>query len=337
MSIRIPKITFRMGNGLIFMSVVFIALSAVNADWPSQQINGSIDSICPGLYCGRTVLQDGNTSDCGACARGSRPNEFSICKPCDGEPSFYDWLYLGFHVIAAMVLHWFFIDFTNKKKDKKLIILHASAAVESLFSCVITVLIVEPIGEWRINSCGVQKLSDWYTMLYNPSPDYIHTIHCTQEIVYPLYTMVMIYYAICLVLMLIVRPVLSWKVANNLGTKSIYAAMYFFPILTVVQAIFGGLLYYAFPHITIVVSVATCALHFAYMDFQKQNTKDLIKEAFTKPRQCVIVFGHWILHAYGIYAITELQNMWLVCFVVVPSFFYIVTVKFTHPDHLNHV
>uniref|UniRef100_A0A3Q2V9H0 Histone H2A n=1 Tax=Haplochromis burtoni TaxID=8153 RepID=A0A3Q2V9H0_HAPBU len=32
-------------------------------------------------------------------------------------------------------------------------------------------------------------------MLYNPSPDYVNTLHCTQEAVYPLYTIVLIYYA----------------------------------------------------------------------------------------------------------------------------------------------
>ena len=52
----------------------------------------------------------------------------------------------------------------------------------------------------------------------------------------------MIFYAFCLVLMMLVRPLLSYKAVNNRGTRSIYAALYFFPILVVAQAILAGLL-----------------------------------------------------------------------------------------------
>lgn len=56
----------------------------------------------------------------------------------------------------------------------------------------------------------------------------------------------LIYYAFCLVLMMLLRPLLVKKIACGLGKsdrfKSIYAALYFFPILTVLQAVGGGLL-----------------------------------------------------------------------------------------------
>lgn len=70
-------------------------------------------SKCPGLYCGRTLLDDNKWSDCSSCPRGFRVNassEFSECFPCNDQPTFYDWLYLGFMVLLALVLHWFFID-----------------------------------------------------------------------------------------------------------------------------------------------------------------------------------------------------------------------------------
>lgn len=63
---------------------------------------------------------------------------------------------------------------------------HITAMLECSVSAVITLLVTEPVGELSIRSCRVQMLSDWYTMLYNPSPDYINTLHCTQEAVYPL-------------------------------------------------------------------------------------------------------------------------------------------------------
>lgn len=46
--------------------------------------------------------------------------------------------------------------------------------------------------------------------------------------------------------MMLLRPLLVKKIACGLGKsdrfKSIYAALYFFPILTVLQAVGGGLL-----------------------------------------------------------------------------------------------
>lgn len=63
---------------------------------------------------------------------------------------------------------------------------HITAMLECGVSAVVTLLVTEPVGMLSIRSCRVQMLSDWYTMLYNPSPDYINTLHCTQEAVYPL-------------------------------------------------------------------------------------------------------------------------------------------------------
>lgn len=123
---------------------------------------------------------------------------------------------------------------------------HITALFECTMAAIITLLVSEPVGVLYIRSCRVLMLSDWYTMLYNPSPDYVTTVHCTHEAVYPLYTIVFIYYAFCLVLMMLLRPLLVKKIACGLGKsdrfKSIYAALYFFPILTVLQAVGGGLL-----------------------------------------------------------------------------------------------
>lgn len=71
-------------------------------------------------------------SDCGACPRGFRANASSICVPCDDEPMLYDWLYLGFMALVALVLHWFCIDMVSNQRNipKKVIALHLSALLE---------------------------------------------------------------------------------------------------------------------------------------------------------------------------------------------------------------
>ena len=70
---------------------------------------------CPGLYCGRTLLESGNWSDCGSCPRGFRTNS-SHCIPCSDSPEFYDWLYLLFIVLCTLVLHWICIDVIRSKE-----------------------------------------------------------------------------------------------------------------------------------------------------------------------------------------------------------------------------
>lgn len=63
---------------------------------------------------------------------------------------------------------------------------HVTALFECSIAAIVTLLVSDPVGSLHIRSCKVKKLSDWYTMLYNPSPDYITTVHCTHEAVYPL-------------------------------------------------------------------------------------------------------------------------------------------------------
>lgn len=100
----------------------------------------------------------------------------------------------------------------------------------------------DPWGTLSLRSCKPKQLSDWYTLLHNPSPNYSETLHCTQEAVYPLYTIVFIFYALATILMLLIRPWLASHCLPKDGKMSIYAALYFFPTLCIFQAVFGGLI-----------------------------------------------------------------------------------------------
>ncbi|CAG9765977.1 unnamed protein product [Ceutorhynchus assimilis] len=295
-------------------------------------------SICPGWYCGRTFLPDtGELSECGSCPRGLRRNDTTfICEPCLETPQLYDWLYLGFMVLLALILHWFFIDMVSMRRSfsKNVLTLHITAFFEVVASCVLALLSVNPIGKFTIHSCESHSLSDWYTLLHNPRPNYEEQIYCTQEAVYPLYTIVFLFYILTLILMLLVRPWVCRKFLPRQGKMAIYAALYFIPILILTHAIVGGLIYYSFPYLTIVISVISCAAHFAVrMD---QSISALIRTTLTQPRNIVIVLGHWCLHAYGIISLTQLadplMHSLLLSLVPLPAVFYILTARFTDPN-----
>ncbi|XP_023711272.1 uncharacterized protein LOC111866497 isoform X2 [Cryptotermes secundus] len=141
---------------------------------------------CPGLYCGRQILSNGSWSNCGACPRGYRTNVSSACIECNDRPEFYDWLYLGFMVLLALVLHWFSIDTAAKRRSfcKEVLVLHISALFEIVTAAILTLLMSDPVGSLAVRSCRTEKLSDWYTLLHNPNPHYDETLHCTQEAVH---------------------------------------------------------------------------------------------------------------------------------------------------------
>lgn len=177
--------------------------------------------------------------------RGFRVDKQYICSPCQNDLSEYDWLYLGFMAILPLIIHWFCIDL-NRQNQRKFtkgeMILHASACIEVLLSAFLTILFTDPVWELRINSCGVRVLSDWYTLFHNPTPNYETTLYCTQEAVYPLQTMIFVFYLFCVTFMMIIRPVLNARALPVCGKMAVYYALYIFPILSLLHAVAGGLI-----------------------------------------------------------------------------------------------
>ncbi|XP_055716298.1 JNK1/MAPK8-associated membrane protein-like [Phlebotomus papatasi] len=288
---------------------------------------------CPGLYCGRMFFEENNTwSNCGACPRGYRVNETFACALCNEELSMYNYLYLGFMGALPLVMHWFFIDVAAKERgfSRGQLILHFSAFVEVVTAAVITLLSMEPVWQLKIYSCRVNRLSDWYTLFHNPTPHYGKKLHCTQEAVYPLQTMVLLFYFLCLINMMILRPLLNRKFLKA-GKSAVYCALYFLPILTVLHAVAGGLIYYAFPYLSIVISMISNATHFSIK--LDQSMKSLMKTSLTEMKNIVIILGHWLLMAYGILSLR--QHYAFLAFVPFPAIFYILTVKFTDPTEFR--
>ena len=82
------------------------------------------------------------------CLRGYRPDAKSVCKACEEEPKFYDWLFLGFMALLSLLLHWFFIDFTNKRKkwvtNTKESCLHKSVYLYSISSQIVKYTLLLP-------------------------------------------------------------------------------------------------------------------------------------------------------------------------------------------------
>ena len=121
------------------------------------------------------------------------------------------------------------------------------------------------------------------------------------------------------------------------GRTAIYAALYFLPGLSVIHAVGGGLVYFSYQYIIFIISVITSACHFAFK--LDQEPKKLLMGCFKGDRSTVILLGHWMLHAFGILAITQLddnnlkRDLSLLCLIPLPSLFYISTARFSDPEN----
>lgn len=291
-------------------------------------INGAFEP-CPGKYCGRVIKEDGKPGDCGACPRGYNTNG-TVCLECSSSPDLYDWLYLGFMAFLSLIIHWFFIDLFAKRDRKSILLLCVSAFVESTLAAIFSLLVSKPQGSLSLTSCKTKQIADWYTIFFNPKPDYVNTIHCTQEAVYPLYTIVLMYYALSVGLLFLFRPIISHQFCDGQGRDSTYAAMYFLPSLAVLHALFGGIIYYSYPYITLTVSVLSTAAVLA------KNKITHISQLVKSKRHAIIIVAHWLAHAYGILAVTQLRDPAvhgpMFALVLAPVSFFLLTHSFTEPS-----
>ncbi|KAI1302411.1 JNK1/MAPK8-associated membrane protein [Halotydeus destructor] len=302
---------------------------------------------CPGLYCGRALLLNGSFGACGRCPDGYRsassyhqPNsQISECILCEDTLNLHDWLYLLFMSLTLLVFEWYIIDYSVKRRNLPLDVmtLHCSATIEvSTASLLALLLYSDPLGNFSLRNCRVNGLSDWYTVFYNPSPGYRETIRCTQEAVYPLYSIVFLFYTLSLALMLLIRPFIARKVTDKNASKTIYLTMYLIPGLVVVHASLGGVIYYGFAYMTIIGSIISIASHFACRLDQRMTA--LFYNSVQDVRSIVILIGHWLLHAFGLVALTQMKDatvyLPLVFAVPCPTLFYILTSRFTDPSKL---
>eukprot|EP00052_Salpingoeca_macrocollata_P007879 m.62878 g.62878 ORF g.62878 m.62878 type:complete len:293 (-) comp16317_c0_seq2:210-1088(-) len=209
---------------------------------------------CPGRYCGRPAPDE----PCGPCPRGYR-TDGTLCQECTEEMDHYEALFC-----AAMLLLVYAVGVAGVLRPQRQpvplkfrLLLGFVVTLETLMAGIMAVLCTPPLGVGaRVNSCGIQQPGDWYPALQNPRPDHVHTIHCTSEVVFPLLTIVLIFDAFALLLVLLVRLPISAYVCNHAGADSVYYTLYALPIHVAVHVMLGGPLYYAFPYILIVFCVA---------------------------------------------------------------------------------
>ncbi|KAI2806056.1 hypothetical protein BLOT_005067 [Blomia tropicalis] len=308
-----------------------------------------LDTFCPGVYCGRIIV-NGTLSQCGGCPRAFRSNSQHICVPCNEPLQLYDWIYLLFMVLVFVVIQCYFIDqsFKSNKLNFLSFSLYLATICESIIASIISTLPFNSGWDFNLRTCGVKSFADWYTLFFNPSIN--ENFHCTQEAVYPLYSIVFIFYfiALCLVLsrhiyLRLICFILYFITRSNQVkrlypkdciTKNTYYILYSIPALLFIHAILAGVIYYIFPFLILFGSVISITIHLSrYID---QSSLQLMRSIF-QFRNFSIVLFHWSLHAFGVISLFNLSNtacLFLIFAVPLPTLFYISTTKFTDPSNI---
>lgn len=169
----------------------------------------------------------------------------SECIPCNFELGIHEWLYLGFIVLFLLVLEFYVIDHSIRRRilPFKVLALHLSAFFEVSFASLFT-LMSYSASSWPfdIKFCGVYRLSDWYTLFFNPNYNYKETLRCTQEAVYPLNSMVFLFFLFALLNLLIIRSWIVHKISDKNACDTIYLTLYIIPALAFCHAVFSGLI-----------------------------------------------------------------------------------------------
>ena len=97
---------------------------------------------------------------------------------------------------------------------------------------------------------------------YEPSPpcNNYGAKSCANEVVYPLITWVLSFDAVLCGLVLLVRAPLTTLGPWGESTNALYYALYGLPLQAVVHLTMGGLVYYVYPYLSIVVSVVVLTI-----------------------------------------------------------------------------
>lgn len=144
-----------------------------------------------------------------------------------------------------LVIEWFINDYCIKRRNLpiEVLILHVSAFFEIVLSLFLTLISFSnsPLS-LNINFCGAYKLSDWYTLFHNPSPNFNESIRCTQEAVYPLYSMIFLFHLLAFIFLIVLRPWVIRYVIDKKASNTICLTLYVIPALVVSHAMFSGLI-----------------------------------------------------------------------------------------------
>lgn len=312
----------------------------------------------------------------------------NACHPCIIGPSFHGWLYLGFTALLPVLLFFFSLPNETEQSNHPLLdedpsgpfaivrvrpkatevqptsppslggtrhgcyqsVLIFALCCSILHACIalLVLLLFSPTGSLWLHSCEPQSINDFYAAISTGSG-------CIYQIAFPYVGLPLLYYVcsgvsafVFLSLFLAVRqPPTSWF-------RVFHTLLYAYPVFGVGVGLFGGLLYFAFPHLLFCGALIHSAYlfprlfdygysaepvrHLGSAELRPQADPRRVFRAFRRsPTRYLLplltnafCIAYSLLPVYG-YGLTP---TWLVLSLVapvIPFLLYLVTLPLTHP------
>lgn len=274
---------------------------------------------CPGMFCGRLNLSTSCFSSCQACPRGYRVDEDSLCRPCDSPADPRDYLYLVFMGLVMLFLRLGIVTFTNWYKLKSPIVIpfYIIPGIETTLSVIFTLLVLPPQGSIGLNSCRVSSVNDFYPIFFNPSVDYVHSLKCSYEVVYPLYSMVFIFLGWNFLLHLpflitaLAYSYYAWSKEKReyFSARTEYVWLILYPFVLLIHGTLAGLIYYTFDYVTIILAIGAFAVLSTSLQIYKFDDMKNTFKVYILGIEWLIVIGSIILLSCGILSLTEWSDV----------------------------
>ncbi|CEF63488.1 JNK1/MAPK8-associated membrane protein [Strongyloides ratti] len=135
--------------------------------------------------------------------------------------------------------------------------------IETLIPTFVSIYLIPPSFSFIVHSCRTDDLRDWYPFFYSV-PEFSKDTNfltrksksCSYEIVFPLFSLPILYSIISLFVYIITRTTiyLLSRFRYTLSSNPIHVGLWVYPIQLFLHLFFGGIIYTYFPFICIIYS-----------------------------------------------------------------------------------
>ncbi|OON17997.1 hypothetical protein X801_06157 [Opisthorchis viverrini] len=336
---------------------------------------------CAGTYCGH--IENGTEcGSCPWGTRVDvNDNRDSLCSVCTITPSLHGWMYLGFTVMMPMSFLFNFPssplqspvthstcpnnpESSSGNRNMSTAIVQPPLLLQDQSSCgnpvrtckylswglvyfalhclsaFVSILLFPPLGSLNLYSCVPQKLEDFYA-------PFLIVYGCPSEVVFPYLSLPLVYFAFsifgCVLFYVAILLTPSGSVDLSKWLRVTHLSLYAYPVLGLVVFIFGGVLYYSYPYVILILAVIHSVYRFpAIFDYCAPTTNGsvlpvchplvVIRSLFCVPEPALALTLLVSLFCFGYSLISlDISTVWVLVFTFVPFLFYLLTLPFTHP------
>lgn len=253
------------------------------------------------------------------------------CQPCTDTFDAYDWLFVIFHILCALLLHYQAIWRLSVTKPRTILTEYFSATIEVLGGFMLTIIVLPPFGSININACYSSSIIQedinqyWYnnfpdsyyvlmppsTFFYDPFHDELDSTRCFYEVIYPRFSLPLIGLCLSLIITATIRPlVLYCSIMADYDKmpylyKALSSTLVAYPMYTLVMCVMSGTIYKYYAYLLLFFALIQISFYAAYASNQKYSRLVTSNERLL---HIPFITCHFVLLALSAWSYTSRKN-----------------------------